>query len=370
MPALLLAALLSGFATQNLRVDGDLVALEVVDLDGDGRSELLAVYKTGIPPRVHRWMAVFWQASAGRFAPTPSILEAPAGGRVLRHLRRDRRRRTGAFAHRRRRHRRLPHRRSQARRAAHEDPRSRGPGAGSRAGGSPQWNLCRDWTGDGKLDLLVPDVGRTRLYKRGDAGFEHVGDQRVWPDAYYRTGGGSSYGPFSNRNLSIQVTHVLPTLVRGEYDGDGKPDLFAILEDRVQVFAGTGSGFAFRPKAGFNFRVRTEKEHTVGNVYVQSQARDLDGDGLDDLIVNKVGGGVMGMKSETRIYRNTGGGFPSLPDQRFQADGFSALIRLWDLDGDGKPEMLVGAIEWAASGDLDFVGQRGISIQSLKLLRP
>ena len=66
------AAAAPRFSVQALAVDGEVASVVAADLDGDGRKDLVAVYKTGIPPYQRRSFAIFWNRN-GIFAPRPDL---------------------------------------------------------------------------------------------------------------------------------------------------------------------------------------------------------------------------------------------------------------------------------------------------------
>src|SRR5258708_25590642 len=60
------------FRGERLLVDGDVVTVVAADLDGDGKTALLATYTTGLPPYQKRFLAIFWNRN-GVFAPRPDL---------------------------------------------------------------------------------------------------------------------------------------------------------------------------------------------------------------------------------------------------------------------------------------------------------
>ena len=72
MVLLAAAAAAPRFFVQSLAVEGEVASVVTADLDGDGRKDLLAVYRTGVPPYQKRAFAIFWNR-AGMFAPRPDL---------------------------------------------------------------------------------------------------------------------------------------------------------------------------------------------------------------------------------------------------------------------------------------------------------
>ena len=85
----------------------------------------------------------------------------------------------------------------------------------------------------------------------------------------------------------------------------------------------------------------TPEELESRDVRVSARVRDLDGDGIADLVLDKIGGGVTTLRTEMRLYRGRpGGGFSDKAVQTFKDDGFAALSDFVDVDGDGALEMI------------------------------
>lgn len=53
--------------------EGRTVSAEIVDLNGDGRGDLMQIVFVGYPPEERRSLRVFLQRPDGGFAPTPSF---------------------------------------------------------------------------------------------------------------------------------------------------------------------------------------------------------------------------------------------------------------------------------------------------------
>jgi hypothetical protein len=204
----------------------------------------------------------------------------------------------------------------------------------------PFMDLLRDWDGDGKQELLLPMIDSTALFARGPNGWSRVADLKLHPFADYAVRS-ELYEP-RLRNFAARVTFTLPELVSADFDGDGKPDLCAVAEDLLQVHKGGGPTiFSPVPVARISPGVRTPQEQARGIGHIHITVRDLDGDGIADLAVNKIVGGLGQMRAQTGFYYGKRGGGFDRPAQVIDREGYAGSLGFGDLDGDGKPELVM-----------------------------
>jgi hypothetical protein len=204
----------------------------------------------------------------------------------------------------------------------------------------PFFDVMRDWNGDGKDEIVLPLHDRTAVFTRGgDGTWTRAVDLKLAPRASYAVRP-ELYEP-RLRNFAVRATFVVPELTAADWDGDGKLDLVAVADELLQVHGG-GRGGVFSPVAIARLLLgnRSADEAERGSAHLQTVVRDLDGDGVADLAVNKITGGLGQMRAETTFhYGRRGGGFGP-PAQRIEREGYAGALAFADLDGDGKPDLV------------------------------
>ena len=333
---LLLAAAAAAprFQLQSLMVEGEVASVTAADFDGDGRKDLLAVYKTGLPPYQKRSFAIFWNRN-GVFAPRPdltlSVDEAeacafdigavgsgPADDLLLMTPRGVSAKsfpgRVGAIP-----------RKLVERATLFHQPIN---------GELPRVRLVHDLAGANSHDLLVPSLGSLGIFRRSGDRYERTAEIEVDMEV--------SGGP--KRNEGIEVRYGFPALHVLDADGDGLRDIIATQEDRVAIYR-QGPGFSFRPQPDFSrdFSVRTAADHRERGTSATTLVADLDGDGFVDLIVRKqVFEGVTSARSTSYVFFGRKDGFSQKPAEVLESEGVSLFqTQIVDLNGDGRPDLIV-----------------------------
>jgi hypothetical protein len=197
--------------------------------------------------------------------------------------------------------------------------------------------LVRDWDGDGHPEALAPSLGGARLLPlvAGDA------EQELEAPLI------ADYGTptFENYFRPGLLAGVIswPSFELADDDGDGRRDLFATNRYELRVFRATAAGLPRAPSERRPFppfSAEEERRHQVSTLL--AFVRDLDSDGRADLVVHRMVGELMRSRSTTTIHRNTGAGADpgAVPSARIEHSGGNAALRLDDLDGDGRLEVI------------------------------
>ena len=208
--------------------------------------------------------------------------------------------------------------------------------------------IVGDWDNDGRAKALVPTTSGGLIVdllsgEQRPITMPIVAQYDTWdPDL-----------PARVRKLLIAMYHW-PVLMRGDDNGDGRLDLFALTRWEVAIYHETGEGLPSEPSRRITLRpFDAETELRFESTEITYFATDVNGDGLTDLMLHRISGGFGNGLSETDFFINRRSGMGGAgvegtgkPDYRFRLEkGFSAIEPV-DLDGDGHAELIESSIEF------------------------
>jgi hypothetical protein len=169
-----------------------------------------------------------------------------------------------------------------------------------------------DLDGDGRPDLAVPNSDFWLT-----PGGTHVANVLR----------GHGNGGFADAQPWAAGEELPVGLALGDFDGDGRVDLATANNDAQQAFllrnasSGASAGISFAAPEGY----------PVGGAAGSAAAGDLDGDGLDDLIVTTPSG--------VTILLGTPAGL--IVSETLDLGGTAMHAEIADLDADGRPDLAV-----------------------------
>ena len=191
---------------------------------------------------------------------------------------------------------------------------------------SPRALAVADVSGDGKPDLAVVSASAT------------ASTLGLVINTTSAVGGALTFGGGPSTAIANGPTGI----VAGDWNRDGKPDLAIAMtgEANVKILLATGANAFAAPVS--------VAVASAGNAIA---AGDLDGDGDLDLVV------TCSAANAVHVLRNAGNGTFSAAGGQLATRGTNpAAIAIGDLDGDGRPEVVVGN---AGSADVSVLYNRG-----------
>ncbi|HEY8154845.1 MAG TPA: VCBS repeat-containing protein [Myxococcota bacterium] len=305
---------------------------EIVDLDGDGRGDLVTASFTKLPPNQLRKLRVHFQRADGSLPEAPDwAAPLPEGAGAYDFVR-------GAGA-------------------AEEMlfMRRERVTALSLAGRVPAW---RDIPLAGTTLAVAPDergIDRLRMARDGLAGspllvvpgFGEVFVARLDGTPVARLAAQSRANFFipprpgllvTDNEVDLYFEH--PRIDVADVDGDRRGDLVVSNRHEVLVFLGREAGdFSAKPDQRHVLRRISEAELVRATGTARVEARDWNGDGRADLLVSATQGGLLRAQTRTTLHVNRGGTWDvQKADQTFEVDGGWAATSFEDFDADAKLE--------------------------------
>jgi hypothetical protein len=328
------------FEISEIASPGRTAAAEFGDFDGDGRTDLLVVTFSGLPPVESRQIRLYYQDDEGSLPVDPSWVGAlPTGsatydvadlpgtpGKDLILLRRD-----GmtllSFSGRKMQRRDLPVESARMLTVA-VDERS-----------LDRMALVRNDLGPG-LRILVPGFLQAAVL-----------DIDGKPISIVEVSGRANYympprpGPLISGS-EIEIHFDYPRLNAGDVNADGRSDLIATDRHEVRVFFQREDGsFASRADRRLAVGRVSEAEHIRSSGNLAIDVADLNGDGAADLLISHSSGGLFKPRAEARVHLNRDGSYDmENPDQVIVTKDAIATLELLDMDGDGRVELIDGRI--------------------------
>jgi hypothetical protein len=140
--------------------------------------------------------------------------------------------------------------------------------------------------------------------------------------------------------LNLSEKASIPVHAFGDLSGDGKPDLGVYREESVLIFE-QGKDGLFHEAEGRDLAVEKRKaRRRYFQFDLPPRIADVNGDGLLDVVL------VYPSKGRVHVYEGRAGRTDfTQPDQLMVvADGWSTGTYLQDLDGDRRPDLVMGVI--------------------------
>jgi hypothetical protein len=170
-----------------------------------------------------------------------------------------------------------------------------------------------DIDGDGRMDIIAQGQGSNRILRNTSSGA----------------------GDISFENSPYNLPASIAIAVCEDFDGDGKKDIITGGALTLYCLQNTSTPGNISFASPFAFYYASVDDHDVWTI----SAGDIDGDGKNDLFIVNSGNS----SGAYAILRNTSTGSNiSFANTEFLTGGLPSFGSLGDMDGDGKPDLLLG----------------------------
>ena len=323
------------FEVSEISNEGRVVSAAFADFDGDGRKDLMIASLNGMPPEETRTVRVHLQNPDGSYPPIPSHVIAIPKWSAVYDI-------------------------ADLKDTPGEELVLLRPDAITILSIADtdvvEWNIpvegpstvaASDDERGFDLYTLVYDIGQKPLILVPQIGLVSVLSAEGELMGQIEVGGRANY--FVARNSSIfsaesdlQLYLDTPKLSIGDVNGDARADIVAATRHEIRVFLSRANGgFDREPSYAQALKLISPLDHSRGTGSVVTIARDVDGNGLLDLVITHTEGTFSDSITITYFYRNQDGRWDlANPDQKFVSDGTLSSDLLLDIDGDNAYELV------------------------------
>ncbi len=338
------------FSAQSLTVKGRALSVIPTDLDGRGPSEIVVVSKTGVYPKEKRWISIFSADSSAQYSktarqrweidPAAAILDvgdvAPSPGKEIFYLtgngiRYYLREKNGNFSN-----------------AFHNLLSFPTITVFPAAGSLPRGRLFADWKRNGRKMLLLPQFDSLVFFDRDRAGgWQKTERVSILPRTFLFSDQAND-GAF--RDFSLHTEFRLPRIFVEDFNGDGLPDLLLTEQESVTVYLHQSDGhFASNPSAAIVFPVRPSGKDADTSLSFLLTPVDVNGDKFADMILTLTKGTGKFLERKILIFiflnqQRLDEPFAPRPDQTITVDGITPGVKIEDVNGDGRGDLLFSSI--------------------------
>jgi len=222
------------------------------------------------------------------------------------------------------------------------------------------WDFARDVNGDGRDEVLVPQFDRLLLFRHKAGGWQRT-ELPIWPET-------RTFGYFSQRfsvGHKADVLYSTPYLLFEDASRDGRRDLLAVYRDSLLVIPQTPDGDFAAPalqRIALNFGdiwrggkiMRTHLDDKSERQFLM-RLTDVNGDSVIDVVDVKTSTkqsllnphGEIHVHFGRRLRNGNGAGlyFKKMPDVVLQPSGTPMVLDVLDLNHDRKLDMVIPAVK-------------------------
>ncbi len=235
------------------------------------------------------------------------------------------------------------------------------------------WNLDQE----GYDEVIFPTGKGPELYQRGEGGeknFELMQKLNLPVEVTYRVGGLGDimttddinqflrFQPYGKR-LTANLT--LPDIFVMDADGDGLLDILGLLKNKLKIFCQQADGhFPEKPTAVVEKQILTPDEKKLSMSGQGMTLANLNGDETLDIIMTKWGSTENRSRMTRYIYYGKKGlKYNQAPDQVIATTSAIVDFGIYDLNRDGKKDLLIPFFHFAPSTAFKMMTENSIKIQ-------
>jgi hypothetical protein len=203
-------------------------------------------------------------------------------------------------------------------------------------GGMPNQVIATDLNGDGKPDLVLADMSSTG-------------------SAIVLLADPANPGKFL-APVSLATAGPTPSVAVGDLNGDGAPDIVAATADSA---GNNGSVYVFLQNPAKRGTFMAPAIYPAGAQPQSVKIMDVNGDHLPDIVVANLGPGSdgKGTAGVSVLLQDASHPGTFLAPVTFATPGQSIDVAVQDLDGDGRPDLVVANLSPVPTGSISVLLQ-------------
>ena len=210
----------------------------------------------------------------------------------------------------------------------------------------PYYNFVRDYTGDGKDDILISGFYDTALAEQKEDYKFKIHYLQLRPGIEINTWDTQFLAPDQEHPV-MRASYYVPRVFTEDYDGDGIVDLIANFRGEVQVFKQNQNGFESKPYLHYKIKLF---DKFVGKKdsknYPSLEFADLDGDNHADIISHQAQGEVGGIETKIMVYfGKNNGARENIPDIEFYQKSLIFAVFIYDINNDGLLDLIMPSFD-------------------------
>jgi hypothetical protein len=207
---------------------------------------------------------------------------------------------------------------------------------------APYYNFVRDYTGDGKHDILVCGFYDTLIACQEKNYKFSIQKINLKPDIEIFAFDIKELMQ-SPENPFFRVAYSVPQVFSQDYNADGLIDLLVSFRSKIFIFAQDKNGFSADPVKVYTIKLLPDEFHSRQEMPPNLEFEDLDRDGRVDIVVQQTRGRLGQMKSRNVLFWGKSANIEKgIPDMEFKTENtVLAGAFILDVNGDGLSDLMM-----------------------------